>query len=252
VPSISALRIFDRDFARILEEISDVRRNCRYLPLLFLLLFCIQFANAQSGFDVNVGFGAAQDKSLGSVDLGTLLPCSSAGSANCANTPSLNGFMIGVGANLMLWKHFGVGGEVKLQPKKQDYLIFQKPGVGVTGDKLLTRVTFYDFNGIFQPVNQKKVALQLVGGVGAANVKFYENQSSSGSVLGNANVTQFIQSANHFQVHGGAGVQIYLTDHVFIRPQFDVHYVRNFTHQYGRNTVTSEMIWLGYSFGDRP
>lgn len=228
-----------------------MRRFCRYFPLFFLLLFCIQFANAQSGFDVNLGFGAVQDKSAGSVDLSTLLPCASAGSTNCASTPALSGFMLGVGANLMLWKRFGIGGEVKLEPTKHDYLVFQQQGVGVTGDKLQSKVTFYDFNGIFQPVNQKKVALQLVGGIGAVNVKFYENQSSSSSVLGNANVTQFIQSANHFQVHGGAGVQIYLTDHVFIRPQFDVHYVRNFT-QYGRNLVTSEMIWLGYSFGDRP
>jgi hypothetical protein len=228
-----------------------VRRYCRYFPLFFLLLASIQFAHAQSGFDVNMGFGTAQDKSAGSVDLTTLLPCASTGSSNCASTPSLSGFQLGIGANLMLWKKFGIGGEVKLEPTKHDYLVFQQQGVGVTGDKLQSRVTFYDFNGIFQPVNQKKVALQLVGGIGAANVKFYENQSSSSSVLGNSNVTQFVQSANHFQVHGGVGVQIYVTDHVFIRPQFDVHYVRNFS-QYGRNLVTAEMVWVGYSFGDRP
>jgi hypothetical protein len=236
---------------KILEEISDVKCISRYLPLSILLLSGLQLAHAQSGFDVNVGFGAAQDKSAGAVDLGTLLPCSSVGSVNCATTPSLNGFMLGLGANLMLWKKFGIGGEYKLQPGKHDYLVFQQQGVGVTGDKLQSRVGFYDFNGIFQPVNQKKVAVQLAGGIGGANVKFYENQSSSSSVLGNSNVSQFIQSANHFQVHGGGGVQIYLTDHVFIRPQFDVHYVHNFS-QYGRNVVTAEMVWIGYSFGDRP
>lgn len=228
-----------------------MKRTSRYLPLFVLLLFCMQFAHAQSGFDVNIGFGASQDKSVGPVDLSTLQPCSSVGSTNCANTPALNGFMMGVGMNLMLWKNFGVGGEVKFEPTKQDYLVFQQQGVGVVGDKLQTRVTFYDFNGIFQPVNTKRAAVQLSGGIGGANVKFYESQSSSSSVLGNQNYTQFFGSANHFQVHGGGGVQIYLTDHVFIRPQFDLHYVHNFS-QYGRNLVTSEMIWLGYSFGDRP
>jgi hypothetical protein len=49
-------------------------------------------------------------------------------------------------------------------------------------------------------------------------------------------------------VHGGVGVQIYVTDHIFIRPQFDVHYVNNFS-QFGRNLVTQEMVWIGYSMG---
>jgi len=151
----------------------------------------------------------------------------------------------------MLWKHFGVGVDYTLQPGKPDYVVFQQAGTGVVGDKLQSRVGFYDFNGILQPVNQKKVALQLFGGIGGANVKFYETQSSSSSVLGNSKVTQFVQSANHFQVHGGLGVQFYLTDHVFLRPEFNVRYVHNFN-QYGRNIVTQEMIWLGYSWGDRP
>jgi len=228
-----------------------VRRICRYFPLFFLLLFCLQFAHAQSGFDINVGFGSAQDKALGSVDLNTLLPCAQTGSTTCSTTPSLGSFFLGLGGNLMLWKHFGVGVEYTLQPGKHDYLVFQSPGVGVVGDKLQSRVSFYDFNGIFQPVNQKKVAVQLIGGFGGVNAKLYENQSSSSSVLGNSNVTQLAGSANHFQVHGGLGVQFYLTDHVFLRPEFDVRYVTNFS-QYGRNVVTQEMIWLGYSWGDRP
>jgi hypothetical protein len=237
-------------FAKI-EEILDVIRICRYFSLLFLLLFCIQFADAQSGFDVNVGFGAAQDKSLGSVDINTLNPCTSASAATCATTPDLKGFMLGFGGNLMLWKHLGIGGEVKVEPARQDYLVFQQQAAGQFGDVLQSRVTFFDINGIYQPVSTKRAALQLVGGLGAANVKFYEHLSSSSSVLGNSNQTQFFGSSNHFQLHGGLGVQIYLTDHVFIRPQFDVHFVRNFS-QYGRNLVTSEMLWLGYSFGDRP
>lgn len=221
-------------------------RLCRYFSLLFLLLFCIQFADAQSSFDVNVGFGAAQDKSLGAVDINTLNPCTTG--STCGNTPDLKNFMVGFGANLMLWNHFGLGGEVKIQPARQDYLTFQQQAVGQVGDVLQSRVTFFDFDGIFQPVSSKKAALQLIGGIGAANVKFYEHLSSSSAVLGNSNQVQYAGSSNHFQVHGGLGVQIYLTDHVFIRPQFDVHFVNNFS-QFGRNLVTSEMVWIGYSLG---
>src|ERR1035438_6037651 len=102
---------------------------------------------------------------------------------------------------------------------------------------------------IFQPISTKKVALKLEGGVGAANLKFYEAGSSS-SVLGNQNSSQYIQSANHLNVHGGVGVEIFVTDHIFIRPQFDIHYVPNLT-QFGSKIVTSEMVWIGYSLGDR-
>ena len=51
-------------------------------------------------------------------------------------------------------------------------------------------------------------------------------------------------------MHGGVAVQFYLTDHVFLRPQFDIHYVPNLT-QFGSNLVTSETLWLGYTFGSQ-
>ena len=227
-----------------------MKRICRYLPLLFVAFFCIQFANAQSGFDVNIGFGAAQDKALGPVDINTLLPCATA-SSTCSSTPSLNGFFLGIGANLMLWKKLGIGGEANFEPARQNYLTFQQQSSAQYGDVLQSRVTFYDFNGILQPVSTKKVSLQLQGGVGGVKVSFTEKLSSSSAVLGNSNQTQPFGSSNHFQVHAGLGVQLYVSDHMFIRPQFDIHYVPNFT-QFGRNLVTSETVWVGYSFGDRP
>jgi hypothetical protein len=227
-----------------------VRRICRYLPLLFVAFFCILSANAQSGFDMNVGFGAQENKSLGPVDINTLLPCTSVGST-CANTPSLNSFFLGFGGNLMLWPKAGVGAEVSVQPGRKDYLVFQQQGQGQYGYTLQSRVTFYDINGILQPITSKRASLHLEGGIGGANVKFYEKLSSSSAVLGNSQSTQFFGSSNHFQVHGGVGVQVYLTDHVFLRPQFDIRWVHNFS-QFGRDSVFGGMVWLGYSFGDRP
>jgi opacity protein-like surface antigen len=225
-----------------------VTRLFRYLPLLILPLFCIQFADAQSSFDVNVGFGAAQAKELGSVDINTLGPCTTA--ASCSNTAKLSNFMMGVGANLMLWNHFGVGGQINIQPARQDYLAFQQQSAGQNfSDILQTRVSFYDFNGIYQPIATKKASLQLKGGIGAANVKFYEHISGSSPILGNSNQTQFLQSSNHFAVNGGIGAQIYLTNNIFIRPEFTIRYINNFTQQFGHNYATQEMVWLGYSLG---
>jgi len=209
---------------------------------------------AQSDFDVNVGFGTAQNQALGLVSTDTLAPCTSI-TVSCAPTSKLSGFFLGFGANIMLWKHLGFGGDVTLQPNKPDYVTLPTLTVspGVTQSTVVkSRTTFYTFDGIYQPIARKRVSLQLKGGIGAATVRFYVAQSSGGSVLGNSNYTQYLQSATHFQVHAGVGVPLFLTDHLFVRPELDLHYVPNFTDHFGRDTVPAAMVWLGYSFGDRP
>lgn len=223
-----------------------MRRICRYLPLLVLLVGSIQLAGAQSLIDPNIGFGAVIDKALTTgIDQNTFLPCSAATVAgSCSTAPTLNSFAVGLGVNLMLWEHFGVGMEAVMQPGKHSYA--DVPSLGAT---LQSRVTFYDFNGIYQPVNTKKATLQLIGGFGGTNMKFYLNQSSS-SLLGNTNYSQAISSSNHINLHAGVGVQVYLNDHVFIRPQVDIHYVPNFT-QFGSNLVEQAMVWVGYTIGDK-
>jgi hypothetical protein len=120
---------------------------------------------------------------------------------------------------------------------------------GVT-ETLQDRVTFYQFDATYQPYATKKAAFQIIGGVGGANTKFYVQQSSTGSVLGNSNFSQYAQSANHFQVHAGLGFQYYFSGNFFLRPEFDIHYVPNYI-QFGSNLVTSECVWIGYSFGNR-
>jgi len=225
-----------------------VKRICRYLPLTILLLCCLQLATAQSLIDVNVGFGAANDKAATTgIDYTTYGSCTPATSSTCSTTSGLSGFMMGFGANGMLWKHFGAGVDVTLQPGKSTFA--QLPAnllEGVSASTLQFRETFYDFNGIYQPVNTKKATFQLIGGIGGANTKFYESYIASGSPLGGSNTSQYASSANHFQVHAGAGVQIYVTDHVYIRPQFDIHYSPNLTEQFGNLAATSpSRAWSG-------
>jgi len=234
-----------------------VKRTFRYLPLLLASASCIPYAAAQSTFDFNVGFGALQDSALPSttgIDANTALACTLAADPSCVNTKSLSGFMLGFGGNLMLWKHFGVGVNVSLQPAQQTYAVLNTLSVNTLsatetpGLALKSRMTFYDFDGIVEPYKTKKVGLQLIGGIGGANLKFYEAQSSTDALAGSSNVSQYFESANHFQVHGGAGVQFYITDHLFLRPEFDVHYVNNLS-QFNSKLVTQEMVWVGYSFG---
>ena len=212
---------------------------CRYLPLLFLPLLSIPFASAQSSVDFNVGFGTAHDKAApGGIDSNTGYTCA-LGAASCQATPALSGFFMGVGGDVMLTKRYGFGVDATLQPAKSNY------------GPLQYREIFYGFNGIFAPVNRKKAMVQIEGGVGGAKSSFSYTQTSCVGTAVCSTSSQPVGSSNHFQVHAGIGVQIFLTEHVFIRPQFDFHYVPGLTDQFGSNMVPAGMLWLGYSIGDR-
>jgi hypothetical protein len=226
-----------------------VKRICRHLPLIALPLLLLPLANAQSGIDFGIGFGAATAPAAKTGIDQNLLACS-LGSVGCTSTPSLNSFMLGFNGDLMLWKHFGVGAEVNFEPTKKDYVLLQQQDVtqGIPSIKLQSRLTLYDFNGIVQPLKSKHATVKIEGGIGGANIKFYESGTSTSALVGSQNFSQYFGSSNHFQAHIGGGVQIYPTEHFFIRPQVDWHYVHNLT-QYGRDSVISYTVWVGYTFG---
>jgi hypothetical protein len=210
------------------------------LPILFVPL-----ATAQSAFDLNIGFGSAHapangggiDNAGSSNPLGGCVVNS--GDSFCQSTPSLGGFFLGFGGDLMLYKHLGIGAEINLQPAKSDY------------GPLDYRQSFYDVNAIYAPLNRRRYTLQFQGGIGGARTSFSYTQSSCLGTAVCTNVSQSVGTANHFQVHVGTGVQLFLTQHIFVRPQFDLHFVPNLDQPFGSNTVPSGTVWVGYSFGER-
>lgn len=139
----------------------------------------------------------------------------------------------------MLKKEFGVGFDASLQPARETY------------GPLASRQIFYDFNGIYAPISTKRLSLRLQAGVGGARTSFSINESGCVGTAVCSTTTEPIGAANHFDVNAGVGLQIYLTTHIFIRPEFDFHYVPGLTNQFGSDAVPEAMVWLGYSFGDR-
>jgi hypothetical protein len=223
-----------------------VRRFGRYFSLPLMALACAAFANAQSGFDVGIGFGASQAPAS-KTGIDTNLNNCVLGSAGCQSTPSLNSFMMGFRMDLMAWEKFGLGFQYNFEPARKDYVTF--PSTQNFSYALKSRVAFYDFNGIFAPIKHERATVKLSGGIGGAQIKFYESGSSTSALVGTQRYTQYFGSSNHFQVHFGAGVQVYPTAGAwFIRPEFDYHYVRNLN-QFGRNGVLRYSVWLGYTMG---
>jgi len=218
-----------------------MRRLWTCIPLLFLPAL----AHAQSALDVNVNFGGAWNSATGlgidnlnsSNALGVCIPRSA--DTFCQATSKLDGFFLGFGGDIMFRQKLGVGAEVNFQPMHQDY------------EPLRSRQTFIDVNGIYDPYISKRATVQLQGGIGSARTSFTIAQNSCVGTAVCSKQVSSLGSANHFQVHLGAGLQIAVTEHIFIRPQFDLHYVPNFTDQYGSNWAPAATVAVGYHFGER-
>jgi hypothetical protein len=217
-----------------------MRRMWPYLPLLFFPVL----AHAQSALDVNVNFGSAwNSKSGAGIDnlnspnaLGGCIPGS--GDAFCQATPKLSGFFLGFGGDIMFREHFGAGAQVNFQPVHQDY------------GPLKSRQTFIDVDGIYEPLISKRAIVQLRGGIGSASTGFIVSQSGCVGTAICTTQSSALGSSTHFQVHFGAGIQIPIKERFFIRPQFDLHYVPNFTDQWGSNWAPAATVAVGYHFGE--
>jgi len=224
--------------------------------LLFAAFCSLPSAFAQAEFDIGLGFGTAHDASnhqgidnLNSIN--ALGPCTpNSGDVNCQQTPALSNFFMGFGMNILLTKRYGFGGDVIFQPERPSY------------GPLLYRQTFYDFNGIYAPINQKRVQLEILGGIGGAHTGFSINQTGCVGIAACSSQIVPVATANHFAIHVGAAVQVFVTEHIFVRPEYDFRYVpglgtpsnfnafgaSNTSHQFNSDVVNAFMVWVGFGW----
>lgn len=217
-----------------------MKRVYSYLPFA-ILLFCTPLARAQGSFDVAMGFGTARAKAnafgIDTTNFGSCVVTPT--STTCEATPALGRLFMGFQGDAMVNKHLGFGAGLNFQPTKGNY------------GPLLYRQLFYDFDGLYTPVNNKKVQLRLEGGIGGGHSAFSYQQTACIGTAVCTTQSASVGSSNHLQVHVGAGVQIYVKDHFFVRPEFDFREVPGFAnHQFGTNQVYGFTVWAGYNFGE--
>jgi hypothetical protein len=202
------------------------------IPLLALFLFCAKFAAAQANLDVHAGASTALDSSSGQL-------IDTFGDGTLYGTPKLRGTHMNFGATVMFTQHFGFGGEFAFHPAKSDYAGLQY------------RPIFYDFNAIWQPTQRsKRVVPELQAGIGGVNLRYYYSQQACDAFTGCSNYSSYVAGSKHFQGHFGAGVRLYVTGHLYVKPQVDLHLVNNFF-QFGSNLMPQYGVSVGYTFGER-
>ena len=183
------------------------------------------FAGAQTRFDVYFGMGTASNGSSGqSIDI--------SGAGTPITTPSLDGVFGTLGGGLMITPSLGVGAQVSFRFRQGDYA-----GFGY-------RPVFYDFNGIWTPGFGKRVVPEFQAGFGGASMRFYDPTSAYYD-YNTGRYTNYAGSSNHLQLHAGAGLRFFISEHIFVRPQLDYHWVRNFT-EFKSSSVPAYSIAIGY------
>jgi hypothetical protein len=197
-----------------------------------LLISCGLFVAAQMSFAQSVnayfGVGTAMDSSS-NAQIDTF------GTGNPFTTPELSGAYLDFGASVMFTKHVGAGADLNWKASRGNYA------------GLLYRPMFYNFDGVWSPVSTKRFVPEVRLGLGGMHIGYSFNQTSCDPFGGCNTSNESVETSSHFQVHGALAARLYLTDHIFVRPAVDAHYVNNFF-QFGSNWVPEYSVGLGYSF----
>ncbi len=222
-----------------------LKLTIRTIPLLALLL--LAGVNQASAQEVSAYFGLGTATNTAGTTNNSTASCPAGNlfddfTGNCEPGPTMGGVFGVIGVDYMFRPHFGINGEYAFRFAQAPYL----PAAGLN-----MRPAFYDFNAVYEPItgSDARVVPVLEGGIGGARVALYANQSSciTGICSNYSYPAGF--NANHFQIHAAAGVKLYVKGNVFIKPQFDFHYVTNLTDQFGRNWVPEFTVSVGYTFG---
>ncbi|HEV3330705.1 MAG TPA: hypothetical protein VG096_06980 [Bryobacteraceae bacterium] len=198
---------------------------CQAAVLLALgLVASLQLVRAQE-VDGYVGFGTARAGSNGQQ-----IDTFSDGTLHA--TGSLDGAFTDWGANVLFGKQFGVGWTGSWKFSSGPYA-----GLGY-------HANFQVFDGIYQPgpIRTKRFVPELRAGLGLASVRFDFNDPVSCSQVPGCPDDRF------FLAHMAVAARFYISNHVFLRPAVDVHFVHDF-YPFGSNWVPRYSMSVGYSFG---
>jgi hypothetical protein len=212
--------------------------------LLSLLLLGSVNVRAQ-GVSPYFGLGSAVNKAGTTVSASVTCPPGQLFDSitnNCEPGPTMGGVFGIFGVDFMFRPHLGVNGEYAFRFAQANYL----PLAG-----LKFRPAFYDFNVVWEPISGTRIVPVLEGGIGGARVALYVSQTTTITGISGTFSYPAGLNANHFQGHAAVGLKLYVRPSLFIKPQFDFHYVTHLTDQFGRDWVPQYTVSVGYTFGER-
>jgi hypothetical protein len=197
--------------------------------LAFFVIVCAfsliaSFAAAQQA-DVALGFGTIVAPSASSCNLDTLL------------CPERGGLYPTVGADVIFRRRIGFAYDVTWRGSAGSY------GGGSNGAPY--RPIINTFNAIYQPRLGKRLGLDVVGGIGFQDTRYYSYNYSGNCIYFGA----CFSSSFHFVTDVGGGLRYYFWHHAFIRPEVRYYFINNNTSDFTNNNVLRLGGSIGYTIG---
>jgi hypothetical protein len=181
-------------------------------------------ASAQQA-DAMIGFGTIM--SPGAPACGT-----TSGNYVC---PQTGGLYPSVSADVIFHRRIGFAYEVTWRGGQGAY-----PSTGQPYRPIINT-----FNADYQPKLGKKAGIDILGGIGFQDTRFYGYQpTSSCYYLGACYTGTF-----NFLVDAGAGLRYYFWHHAFIRPEVRYYWINNNTSNFSSNNVFRVGASIGYTIG---
>ncbi len=173
---------------------------------------------------VDVAFGVSN----------VLAPSSNYTSSSTVTQSIGGGAFPGFSADALIHHRFGIQGEIYWRGSQNTYEGYQP-----------FRPIFFDVNGMWLPKINRRVTGELLAGIGAETVRFYNNTYSCNYF----SCTDY-SSENKFIGHFGVGVRLYAWKNLFIRPEAAVYLIPS-NDYFNSNYATRVGASIGYSFGGR-
>ncbi|HWC16578.1 MAG TPA: outer membrane beta-barrel protein [Terriglobales bacterium] len=195
--------------------------------LLFVLSLCFATSYTLQAQQLDAQFGVSGIHSQSATNFDSTSVDHSPQSLSGGVYPSL-------GADFTIWHNVGFGGEVSWKASKSLY-----QGI------LDYRPIFYDFNAVYAR-KAGRAGFALMGGIGGQSTRFYQDSCVSfNPSTGQCN--NFI-SSNHFLMHVGGALRLYMTPSWYLAPEIHYYYVHN-NLEFTSPNVTRYGLNIGYTFG---
>jgi hypothetical protein len=191
-------------------------RKLTLLAVICGLFFLASFAQAQQG-DAMFGFGTLMSPGSCNADTGVC--------------PEKGGLYTNFSADVIFHKRIGFGFDTIWKTTQGSY------------DGQPFRPILLDFNGMYSPRLGKKLALDLMGGVGLQSTRFYLPYCTNEFTCNN------FTSSHHFLIDVGGGLRYYVWHHAFIRPEVHYYNILNNTNEFNSNSVIHVGASIGYTIG---
>jgi hypothetical protein len=133
--------------------------------------------------------------------------------------------------DVLLFRHFGIGGDIAWRASQAQYLGFQP-----------YRPILWSIDGMWVPPISKHAAGEFSAGIGAESIRFYSNVVTCGITCTN------YSTSTHFLGQFGAGLKLYLHGGFFVRPEAHLYLINNNV-EFSSSHAVRYGGSIGYTFG---